>query len=181
MREFLDPAESSRLCSFRQGLHLMGKYGFNRATIDAWEPFEKLLNRSAIPQVLEESGHGYPRPAKDPSPANPLRVSFYRRTVLPVCHILDPAVLIGLNDALILLNTRSRGKCGGSIWLPKRTPAPVRPSAIISGPSGHGWEHSCAARLSRPGLFTQRRARPPPPPASAAPALWRGATGIRRS
>ena len=68
--------------------------GFYLPSLDAGEPFQKLLNRCAIFEILEERGHGNPGATKYPSPADLVRIALNGIASFPVCHIITPLLYL---------------------------------------------------------------------------------------
>ena len=73
----------NRIC---QGSYFVIQCGFDLPSLDAGEPFQKLVYGGAVTEIFEQGGHGHARAAKHSSPAEFVRAPFDSCTPLPIRH-----------------------------------------------------------------------------------------------
>ena len=81
-----DRTGCSRTDRLREGLPLVVEYGQELVSLDLREALQELVNRGAVPQILEQRGDRHPGPAERPHA--PLTFSGSRSTVGQVFQVL---------------------------------------------------------------------------------------------
>lgn len=71
---------------FRQLRHFIIKYSFYLRPLDTREPFQELLNRCTILEILEKRGHGKTRSAKHSGATDLARIALDSITIFPIFH-----------------------------------------------------------------------------------------------
>ena len=140
-----DRRAASQLRGNSQGLRVVFERRSNLPGFNAREPIQKLANRSAAFEVLEEGGQGHPGSGERPRPAELAGTTFDRRALLPVCHAVTSVPQVcpaphlppwrGLRPYQ-QPKSLPRRPLGQSRPLPRHRrprPAPPRPSCVGAG------------------------------------------------